>query len=83
MTAAALAMTPAVPLIPSATGLSVDMPRSTSSRTRLRDEHAVVHREAEEDDEQEQRQPGGVPPTEVNASAFSPWPSWNTRVRMP
>ena len=36
MTAAALVMTPAVDLMPSATALSVDIPRSTSSRTRLR-----------------------------------------------
>ena len=36
MTAAALVMTPAVLLMPSATAFSVAMPRSTSSRIRLR-----------------------------------------------
>jgi hypothetical protein len=36
MTAAALVMTPAVLLMPSATACSVERPRSTSSRTLLR-----------------------------------------------
>ena len=36
MTAAALVMMPAVDLMPCATALSVDIPRSTASRTRLR-----------------------------------------------
>ena len=47
------------------------------------DEHVVVHREAEEDHEQEQRDPGATPPTDWKSSSVSPWPSWKTSTRTP
>ena len=58
MTAAALVMTPAVLLMPWATALLRGHAAVDQLADPAQDEHVVVHREAEQDHEQEQRQPG-------------------------
>ena len=57
ITTAALVTTPAVALMPCATASSVRSPRVDRLADPADDEHVVVHREAEQDHEQEQRQP--------------------------
>ena len=61
ITIAALVTTPAVALMPCATALSVAHPAVDRLADPADDEHVVVHAQAEEDHEQEQRQPGRDP----------------------
>ena len=57
MTTAALVTTPAVLLMPSRDGLVGGQAAVDQLLDAAEDEHVVVHREAEQDHEQEQRQP--------------------------
>ena len=59
MMIAALVTVPAVLLMPCATASAELMPPSARLTDAAEDEHVVVHREAEEDHEQEQREPAG------------------------
>ena len=58
ITTAALVTTPAVDLMPCATALVGAHPAVDRLADPAEDEHVVVHRQAEQDHEQEQRQPG-------------------------
>ncbi len=67
ITIAALVTVPAVAVIPSRTASSLPRPPVDRLADPAEDQHVVVHREAEQDHEQEERQPGADPSVGVEA----------------
>ena len=74
ITVAAAVTTPAVDLIPCATASSVEA-AVVGLPDAAQDEHVVVHREAEEDHEHEQREPRGDRPVESKPRRPRPSPT--------
>ena len=83
ITIAALVTVPAVVEIPWRTASVVLMPLQVGLADPREDEDVVVHREAEQDHEQEQRQPRRDASVGLEAEQALPVPSWKTSTRTP
>src|ERR1044072_7296334 len=78
MTTAAVVTTPAVDLIPHDTASSMPFPGVERLADPAQDEDVVVHRESEEDDEEQQGHDRVDAGRRAHAGQALPTPCWNT-----